>query len=66
MQALRSRVFALPSYAAFLGWRERADSGRTPASAAFLIFGAAAGFVNSPKLGQIVARPQWTQSGFWE
>jgi hypothetical protein len=55
-----------PSHAAFLGWRARIFPGRVSLSEPFFAFVAGTGFVYSAKLGQMVARPQWMQSGFCE
>lgn len=51
--------------AAFLG-RRPAGEERGLASEVFFAFTSVDGFANSPKLGQIVAKPQLAQSGFWE
>jgi hypothetical protein len=55
-----------PSHAAFLGWRARTFAGRVSLSEPFFAFVTGTDFVYSSKLGQIVAKPQWMQSGFWE
>jgi hypothetical protein len=51
--------------AAFLD-RRAAGAERGVALEAFLDSVPVDGFTNSPKLGQMVARPQLAQSGFWE
>ena len=54
-----------PNHAAFLD-RRVASEERRLASDVFFAFTSVSGFTNSSKLGQMVARPQWAQSGFWE
>jgi hypothetical protein len=50
-------------HAAFLGRRAGTEE-RSLVAEAFLVFTSVGGFTYSSKLGQMVAKPQWTQSGF--
>ena len=58
MRYARSRLFL----------EEAGDTGAAFLGAGFAMagFSAAESLDSSSKLGQIVARPQWAQSGFWE
>ena len=63
-RAIKITLLRSLNHAAFLV-RLAAGDERCVAAEVFLDFTSVSGFTNSSKLGQMVARPQWIQSGFW-